>query len=80
MNPGKFDVETCRELLGDEQARVYEKIGREAAEAMDVVPNILPPEPPPTYWDEVIHAARETLLVAAYLKRKARLERMAKKT
>lgn len=73
MKPGTFDDLTCRELAGDQRARLLEADGRALAEADE------PPVRPPaagSYWQQVQQEAEYRVVLAAYEKRRARMLRM----
>ena len=74
MKPQSFDEATCREIVGDARARVLEAEGRAWADAGAAAP---PPPTTGTYWDQVRQEAEHRVRLAAYEKRRARLQRMA---
>lgn len=81
MTPGQFDAATCRELLGDQRARVVEASARSHAEASDInSPGeaYSPPRTPAgaTYWDGVVAEAERITYHQAFQRR---IERMRRK-
>lgn len=76
MTPGSFDTDTCREALGDEAIRGLVSLGNEAAERGDELPPIVVAPADCTYWDSMMWGFKQTVVDAAFARRKLRLERM----
>ena len=73
MTPRSFDIDTCKEVVGDARMRTIEAKARQDADngAMDA-----PAIAKRTYWDVVESIMEITIYVAAYEKRVARIQRM----
>lgn len=73
MTPRSFDIDTCKEVVGDARMRTIEAKARQDADngAMDA-----PAVTRGTYWDVVESIMEITIYVAAYEKRVARIQRM----
>jgi hypothetical protein len=81
MTPGQFDAATCRELLGDQRARIVEASARGHADAADINnpgEAYSPPRIPAgtTYWDGIVAEAERITYYQAFQRR---LERMRRK-
>ena len=74
MNPGSFDIETCRKVVGDERVRVIESMARELAD--QGLP--LPPDKPQvaTYWGQSKEWMERIIAVHTH---HHRIERLARK-
>jgi hypothetical protein len=74
MKAGSFDIDTCKECLGDDRVRRIEKRARDDAESgiecSEDKKHVM------TYWDGVVKEFEAIVYVYAYYKRKNRLERM----
>lgn len=73
MTPRSFDIDTCKEVVGDARMRTIEAKARQDADngAMDA-----PAISKRTYWDVVESIMEITIYIAAYEKRVARIQRM----
>jgi hypothetical protein len=73
MTPRSFDIDTCKEVVGDARMRVIEAKARQDADngVMDA-----PAMAKGTYWGVVYSIMEITVYVAAYEKRLARIQRM----
>jgi hypothetical protein len=79
MKPGSFDLDTCKEMLGDSVCRRLEDDGRKSAESGRPRTHIqVAHEPALTYADRVFSNMATIVWQAAYDKWRARLERMKK--
>ena len=76
MTPGSFDLDTCKEVLGDAHCRLIEDNARACAEGKAERSYLQFPDT--TYFDRVSNNMCDIVWQAAYEKRKARLERMRK--
>lgn len=72
MTPGKFDIATAREYIGDDVARTIEAAARADAEADRFAP---PPGPLSTYSDGVLTEMMRVVYAEQHRKRTARLQR-----
>jgi hypothetical protein len=76
VTPGKFDVETAKEMLGDNAARKLAEIGRAAAEAGDAKAPLAPSPKFAGYQARAMWGFKQAIIDDAFGRRKARLERM----
>lgn len=74
MIPKSFDLDTCKEVVGDDRLRFVEGKARKDAER-----GIYEPLPHTfvTYWGQVREDMEDIVYTAAYQKRLARLARQA---
>jgi hypothetical protein len=77
MTPKSFDIDTCKEVVGDARMRVIEAKARQDADngVMDK-----PARAEGTYWDVVRSDMEYVVYVTAYEKRLARIQRMKEKS
>jgi len=76
MTPGKFDIDTAREMLGDDLARNIESKAREDADGG--VNSYSPPDMPcNTYWDSVMLEMRKAVYLSQFHRRILRNRRKA---
>jgi hypothetical protein len=76
MTPQSFDIDTCKEVVGDARMRVIEAKARQDADngVMDA-PAIVKG----TYWDGVYSVMEAVVYITAREKRLARIQRMKEK-
>ena len=76
MTPQSFDIDTCKEVVGDARMRVIEAKARQDADngVMDA-----PAMVKGTYWDVVYSIMETTVYVTAREKRLARIQRIKEK-
>jgi hypothetical protein len=76
MTPQSFDIETCKEIVGDARMRVIEAKARQDADSgvMDE-----PAQAEGSYWDVVRSDMEAVVYTTAYEKRLARIQRMKEK-
>jgi len=77
MTPNSFDIETCKEVTGDDRCRVIEADARTAVDTGRCEPSegILFPNAT-TYWGKVSSDMEYIVWCSAYRKRLERVERM----
>lgn len=78
MTPGSFDVDTCKEVLGDSVVRALEKRGRDAAEAGAEPKTPEQLDLGASWFSHVLFQMADIVVMEAYKKRKARLGRLTK--
>jgi len=73
MTPKSFDIDTCKEVVGDARMRVIEAKARQDADngVMDA-----PAMAKGTYWDVVYSIMEYVVYVTAHHKRMERIQRM----
>ena len=73
MTPQSFDIDTCKEVVGDARMRVLEAKARQDADSgiMDA-----PADVEGTYWDRVYSYMEYIVYVTAHHKRLERIQRM----
>jgi len=73
MTPRSFDIDTCKEVVGDARMRVIEAKARQDADngVMDA-----PAMAKGTFWDRAYSYMEYVVYVTAYEKRLARIQRM----
>jgi hypothetical protein len=76
MTPQSFDIDTCKEIVGDARMRVIEAKARQDADngVMDE-----PAQAEGSYWDVVRSDMEAVVYTTAYEKRLARIQRMKEK-
>ena len=76
MTPRSFDIDTCKEVVGDARMRVIEAKARQDADngVMDA-----PAMAKGTYWDGAYSYMEYVVYVTAHDKRLARIQRMKEK-
>jgi len=76
MTPKSFDIDTCKEVVGDARMRVIEAKARQDADngVMDA-----PAMAKGTYWDVVRSDMEYVVYVTAHHKRLERIQRMKEK-
>ena len=76
MTPKSFDIDTCKEVVGDARMRTIEAKARQDADngVMDV-----PAIAKGTYWDVVYSVMEAVVYTTAHEKRLARIQRMKEK-
>jgi hypothetical protein len=82
MTPGGFDPVTCRELIGDQRARIVEASARAHADAADIENPGASYRPPTaladsSYWTGVISEAERILYFSTFQRRLERMRRKA---
>jgi len=77
MTPQSFDIDTCKEVVGDARMRVIEAKARQDADngVMDK-----PARAEGTYWDVVRSDMEYAVYVTAHHKRMERIQRMKEKS
>jgi hypothetical protein len=73
MTPRSFDIDTCKEVVGDARMRVIEAKARQDADngVMDA-----PAMPKGTYWDGVYSYMEYVVYTTAHHKRLERIQRI----
>ena len=73
MTPKSFDIDTCKEVVGDARMRVIEAKARHDADngIMDK-----PARADGTYWDKVYSYMEYIVYITAHRKRLERIQRM----
>jgi len=76
MTPQSFDIDTCKEVVGDARMRTIEAKARQDADngVMDA-----PAMAKGTYWDGVYSYMEYVVYVTAHHKRMERIQRMKEK-
>ena len=76
MTPKSFDIDTCKEVVGDARMRTIEAKARQDADngVIDA-----PKERKGTYWDGVDSYMEYVVYVTAHHKRLERIQRMKEK-
>ena len=77
MTPQSFDIDTCKEVVGDARMRTLEAKARQDADngIMDA-----PADVEGTYWDRVYSYMEYVVYVTAHHKRLERIQRMKERT
>ena len=77
MTPKSFDIDTCKEVVGDARMRTIEAKARQDAdnEIMDA-----PTDVEGTYWDRAYAYMEYVVYVTAHHKRLERIQRMKEKS
>jgi len=77
MTPQSFDIDTCKEVVGDARMRVIEAKARQDADngVMDK-----PARAEGTYWDVVRSDMEYVVYVTTHHKRLERIQRMKERT
>lgn len=77
MTPRSFDIDTCKEIVGDARMRVIEAKARQDADngVMDE-----PAQAEGSYWDVVRSDMEAIVYTTAHEKRLARIQRMKERT
>ena len=73
MTPKSFDIDTCKEVIGDARMRVIEAKARHDADNQIID---VPPTPQGTYWEKVNSCMEFIVYIAALNKRLERVKRM----
>ena len=73
MTPRSFDIDTCKEVIGDARMRVIEAKARQDADNQIIDP---PSPPHGTYWDKINSSMEFIVYIAALNKRVERIKRM----
>lgn len=76
MKPGSFDIDTAKELVGDERMRPIEAKARTDADAGRFDP---PASIAKTYWGGVQDETARRVYISAHHKRMERAQRMAER-
>ena len=76
MTPQSFDIDTCKEVVGDARMRTIEAKARQDADngVMDA-----PKEAKGTYWDKAYSYMEYIVYITAHHKRLERIQRMKEK-
>jgi hypothetical protein len=76
MTPQSFDIDTCKEVVGDARMRIIEAKARQDADngVMGA-----PAQAEGSYWDVVRSDMEAVVYTTAYEKRLARIQRMKEK-
>ena len=76
MTPKSFDIDTCKEVVGDARTRTIEAKARQDAESgvMDK-----PARAEGTYWDVIRSDMEYVVYITAHHKRLERIQRMKEK-
>lgn len=77
MKAGSFDLDTSKEVIGDDIMRQVELKARNDADSLSYSPPPLVDERDTSYWRSVTLQMRKTVYDAQYSKRIARNERKA---
>ena len=72
MTPNNFDIDTCKEVVGDERMRVIEAKARQDADN-GILEKFQPAE---AYWDKVRSIMEYVIYTTAHKKRIERVARM----
>ena len=72
MTPKSFDIDTCKEVVGDERMRVIEAEARQDADN-DITEKFQPAE---GYWEKVKSIMEYVIYTTAHKKRMERVARM----
>ena len=72
MTPKSFDVDTCKEVIGDERMRTIEAKARQDADN-GILEKFQPAE---AYWDKVRSIMEHVIYTTAHKKRMERVARM----
>ena len=74
MTPRSFDIDTCKEIIGDAGTRVIEANAREDAESCKFnlinIPNQV------SYWEKIRLQMQQIIYATAHSKRLERIKRM----
>lgn len=72
MTPNSFDIDTCKEVIGDERMRVIEAKARQDADN-GILEKFQPAE---AYWDKVRSIMEYVIYTTAHKKRMERVARI----
>ena len=75
VTPKSFDIDTCKEVVGDERMRVIEATARHDADN-GILQKFQPAE---MYWDKVKSIMEYVIYTTAHKKRMERVARMKEK-
>lgn len=75
MTPNSFDIDTCKEVVGDERMRVIEGTARQDADN-GILQKFQPAE---MYWIDVKSIMEHVIYTTAHKKRMERVARMKEK-
>jgi len=78
MTPKSFDIDTCKEVVGDGRMRVIEAKARQDADN-GVVDKLTSVKTEGTYWDQVYSYMEYIVYITAHHKRMERIARMKEK-
>lgn len=76
MTPGSFDIDTCKEVVGDARMRIIESKARADA---DAGVKASPPEESNHYWDRVRTQMEWVVYTTTHQKRLERIQRIKEK-
>ena len=74
MTPRSFDIDTCKEIIGDAQTRVIEANAREDAESYKFNKVNIPDQV--SYWEKIRLQMQQIIYATAHSKRLERIKRM----
>jgi len=74
MTPRSFDIDTCKEIIGDAGTRVIEANAREDAESCKF--NLINIPDQVSYWEKIRLQMQRVIYATAHLKRLERIKRM----
>jgi hypothetical protein len=78
MTPKSFDIDTCKEVVGDSRMRVIEAKARQDADN-GVVDKLTSVKTEGTYWDQAYSYMEYIVYITAHHKRMERIARMKEK-
>jgi len=74
MTPRSFDIDTCKEIIGDAGTRVIEANAREDAESCKF--NLINIPDQVSYWEKIRLQMQQIIYATAHSKRLERIKRM----